>query len=169
MTSELETERGWKLARFPRDADISFRSVFVGYVSNEFYGGEFSSHTLSNLIELADKESKHVQTASGEEPAEASQAVKCNAHKLLNVRELAYRWSKHATPELQEKLLKLSRRFSIDLCPNVFYSRGSFIELLISSDVGKYSEFRLVSRILARNEHGNLEKVISDLHLFSLD
>ena len=77
----------------------------------------------------------------------------------MNICDLSYRWSNHSTPELKEQLLKLSRRFSIDLCPNIFYSRGSFIELLISSDVGKYSEFRLVSRILARNESGHLEKV----------
>ena len=60
---------------------------------------------------------------------------------------------------LKENLVKLSRRFSIDLCPNVFYSRGSFIELLISSDVSKYTEFRLVTQILAKNKSGSLEKV----------
>lgn len=55
--------------------------------------------------------------------------------------------------------MKLSRRFSLDLSPNILYSRGSFIELLISSDVSKYCEFRLVTQILTRNKHGNLEKV----------
>jgi RAB protein geranylgeranyltransferase component A len=56
-------------------------------------------------------------------------------------------------------LLKLSRRFSIDLCPNIFYARGQFIELLISSDVSKYCEFRLITQILTLNKDGKLEKV----------
>ena len=60
---------------------------------------------------------------------------------------------------LKEQLLKLSRRFSLDLCPNIFYSRGQFIELLISSDVSKYCEFRMVTQILTINSDGKLEKV----------
>ena len=57
-------------------------------------------------------------------------------------------------------MLKASRNFSIDLCPNIFYSRGSLIELLISSDVSKYCEFRMVTQILTQNqEDGHLEKV----------
>jgi RAB protein geranylgeranyltransferase component A len=53
----------------------------------------------------------------------------------------------------------LSRKFSIDLSPTIFYSRGSFIELLISSDVSKYCEFRMVTHILTLNKEGCLEKV----------
>ena len=57
-------------------------------------------------------------------------------------------------------MLNLSRKFSIDLSPNIFYSRGQFIELLISSEVSKYCEFRLVNQILTKNLEKNIEKVI---------
>jgi RAB protein geranylgeranyltransferase component A len=46
------------------------------------------------------------------------------------------------------------------LSPNIFYARGRLIELLISSDVGKYCEFRMVSQILTRRlATGVIEKV----------
>lgn len=51
----------------------------------------------------------------------------------------------------KEKILSQSRRFNIDLSPNIFYAKGRLIELLISSDVGRYCEFKMVSQILTRN------------------
>ncbi|XP_072386367.1 rab proteins geranylgeranyltransferase component A 1 [Diabrotica undecimpunctata] len=48
----------------------------------------------------------------------------------------------------KEALLKLSRRFNIDLTPKLQYARGHFVELLISSNIARYSEYRSVSRIL---------------------
>ncbi len=67
---------------------------------------------------------------------------------------------KEQKKSLKEDLLKLSRRFNLDLSPNMFYSRGKFIELLISSDISKYCEFRMVSQIMTRNEQGLIEKVM---------
>ncbi|KAF5282161.1 hypothetical protein FQR65_LT02858 [Abscondita terminalis] len=54
------------------------------------------------------------------------------------------------TPETwtQEKLLKVSRKFNIDLTPKLHFARGEFVELLISSNIARYSEFRSVSRVL---------------------
>lgn len=40
------------------------------------------------------------------------------------------------------------RKFSIDLMPKILYNRGSLVELLISSDVSKYCEFRCITRVL---------------------
>ena len=55
--------------------------------------------------------------------------------------------------------MKNTRKFNIDLSPNMFYARGNFIELLISSDVAKYCEFRIVTQILTRRDNGAIEKV----------
>ncbi len=71
---------------------------------------------------------------------------------------MKYEWAL-SEPNAKESILKLSRKFCIDLSPSVLYSRGSLIELLISSDVSKYCEFRLVSNILTKNENNKLEKV----------
>jgi RAB protein geranylgeranyltransferase component A len=82
----------------------------------------------------------------------------------MNLIDMEYGWTRSTNKSLYADLMNKSRRFNIDLCPNVFYSRGKFIELLISSDVSKYSEFRLVSQILAQDPKSDdnssvLEKV----------
>ncbi|XP_050305481.1 rab proteins geranylgeranyltransferase component A 1 [Anthonomus grandis grandis] len=60
--------------------------------------------------------------------------------------------------EDSESLLKNSRKFNIDLVPKVHYARGDFVELLISSNIARYTEFRSVSRILT-SLNGQLELV----------
>lgn len=40
------------------------------------------------------------------------------------------------------------RRFNFDLAPRVLYSSGDMVRLLIQSDISRYCEFKLVSRIL---------------------
>lgn len=40
------------------------------------------------------------------------------------------------------------RKFNLDLSPKVLFSRGSLVELLISSNIARYGEFKSVSRIL---------------------
>ncbi|XP_060532290.1 rab proteins geranylgeranyltransferase component A 1 isoform X2 [Cylas formicarius] len=47
-----------------------------------------------------------------------------------------------------ESLLNDSRKFNIDLAPKLQYARGQFVELLISSNIARYSEYRSVSRVL---------------------
>ena len=41
----------------------------------------------------------------------------------------------------------------------VLFSRGPMVELLISSDIAKYCEFRTVTRVLT-NLNGKLERVL---------
>ena len=58
----------------------------------------------------------------------------------------------------QMEIQKVWRRFNIDLTPKILYCRGALVELLISSDIAKYCEFKMVSKILTfRN--GALEPV----------
>ncbi|XP_023225282.1 rab proteins geranylgeranyltransferase component A-like [Centruroides sculpturatus] len=40
------------------------------------------------------------------------------------------------------------RKFNLDLSPKILFSRGSLVELLISSNIARYAEFKSVSRIL---------------------
>lgn len=117
---------------------------------NQFYGGEFSSHSLASLIEWIEQiNTNETQYASSN---------KCNNNLKNFFKENHYEWNSNLAEESKNEILKLSRRFSMDLAPNVFYSRGQFIELLISSDVSKYCEFRMVNQILTRNE-SRIEKV----------
>lgn len=58
-----------------------------------------------------------------------------------NVSAPIHQWCKH-------ELLKESRRFNLDLTPKLQFARGDFVELLISSNIARYSEYRSVSRVL---------------------
>lgn len=49
---------------------------------------------------------------------------------------------------LREEILNNSRKFNIDLMPKLHFARGDFIELLISSNIARYAEYKSVSRIL---------------------
>ena len=145
---------------------------------NPFYGGEFSSFTLTSLIEWIDGLNKSSSTATrGEEEEKETDSHKpfrCNNvlknKYFFDVEYNFARDNENTEPDasdsahvgIRDELLKLSRKFNIDLSPNLFYSRGKFIELLISSDVAKYCEFRMVTQILTRRENGTLEKVQSD-------
>ena len=50
------------------------------------------------------------------------------------------------------------RKFNLDLMPKVLYCRGAMVELLISSDIAKYCEFRSITRVLTLIK-GQLQKV----------
>ncbi|KAF8978173.1 hypothetical protein BGZ46_006754 [Entomortierella lignicola] len=45
-----------------------------------------------------------------------------------------------------EEFLKASRKYNFDLSPKLLYSRGPLTNLLISSGIGKYLEFKLLER-----------------------
>uniref|UniRef100_A0A8D8Y315 Rab proteins geranylgeranyltransferase component A n=3 Tax=Cacopsylla melanoneura TaxID=428564 RepID=A0A8D8Y315_9HEMI len=55
-----------------------------------------------------------------------------------------------ATPPVWSKahLISLNRKFNLDLAPKLLFARGSLVELLISSNIARYAEFRSVTRVL---------------------
>lgn len=57
------------------------------------------------------------------------------------VKSVPIQWNK-------QKLLQESRRFNLDLTPKLQFAKGDFVELLISSNIARYSEYRSVSRVL---------------------
>ncbi|KAM4019913.1 rab proteins geranylgeranyltransferase component A 1 [Anomaloglossus baeobatrachus] len=66
-------------------------------------------------------------------------------------------------PEPQRKvtysdIVREGRRFNIDLVSKFLYSRGLLIDLLIKSNVSRYTEFKNVTRILTYH-HGKIEQV----------
>ncbi|XP_043243163.1 rab proteins geranylgeranyltransferase component A 2-like isoform X1 [Amphibalanus amphitrite] len=74
--------------------------------------------------------SEDAAPASPEEPVEAQPAPRKAPEWTIN------------------RMKKLSRRFNIDLAPKVLYSRGALVELLISSSIARYAEFRSVGQLL---------------------
>merc|ERR1719158_1933229 len=60
-----------------------------------------------------------------------------------------------------EETLKLqSRKFNLDLTPRLLFARGPMVELLISSNISRYTEFKSVTRVLTLLD-GKLEQVPS--------
>lgn len=58
----------------------------------------------------------------------------------------------------QNKIKSSYRKFNLDLAPKLLFARGSLVELLISSNIARYAEFRSVSRVLTWLD-GRLETV----------
>ncbi|XP_071479847.1 rab proteins geranylgeranyltransferase component A 2-like [Diadema antillarum] len=57
-----------------------------------------------------------------------------------------------------EGISKEWRKFNIDLSPKLMFCRGSMVELLVSSRISRYAEFKAVTRILT-HINGKLEQV----------
>lgn len=122
---------------------------------NEYYGGSWASFNLDAFNSLLENHSGgkeirngkfewHIpmkdETANEAAPQEASPTVD-NGDTAAKV-EL---WT-------VEKVMKMSRKFNLDLCPKILYSSGSLVQLLISSNICRYAEFRAVDRIFTQFE-----------------
>ena len=60
-------------------------------------------------------------------------------------------------------LLKESKRYNLDLVPKIMPCRGELIELLISSGVGRYLEFKALDRTYIYSDQDNFDKVLFSL------
>lgn len=87
------------------------------------------------------------EDSTKEQPQEATPSNKNNAAEESGEEKAEARkqWS-------QEELLNLSRKFNLDLAPKLLYSRGPIVELLISSNIARYVEFKCISRVLTWRE-----------------
>jgi RAB protein geranylgeranyltransferase component A len=75
--------------------------------------------------------------------------------RYKDVKATEYTWP--TCPDLAQALARDGRRFSLELAPKLIASNGSLVELLITSDIGKYLEFRLLASIFLFVDH--LEQV----------
>ncbi|XP_033218479.1 rab proteins geranylgeranyltransferase component A 2 [Belonocnema kinseyi] len=88
--------------------------------------------------DLPEVSSKDTQTeGAGDAPPEG--AEKSDEDKVEK-KELVKHWS-------TDRIKKEYRKFNIDLAPKLLYARGELVELLISSNIARYAEFRAVSRV----------------------
>ncbi|EFA02190.1 rab proteins geranylgeranyltransferase component A 1 [Tribolium castaneum] len=117
--------------------------------SNNYYGGLWASFNLDAIQKLATVE-ETLNEGLG--------------NTFFNVKNFEIEWHipSETPPESTEwsrqSLLKESRRFNLDLAPKLQFARGDFVELLISSNIARYSEYRSVSRVLTWL-NGQLETV----------
>ncbi|GAB0096078.1 Rab proteins geranylgeranyltransferase component A [Sergentomyia squamirostris] len=113
---------------------------------NEYYGSYWASFNLKNLQELR------------EECGEQKEMMESNGIQLWRhsnqVQNVQMSWNIPATDAeveerqwTQERVMKDYHKFNIDLAPKLLFSRGPMVELLISSNICRYAEFRSVDRV----------------------
>ncbi|KPJ00996.1 Rab proteins geranylgeranyltransferase component A [Papilio xuthus] len=118
--------------------------------SSDHYGGLWASYNFDGLQkfikEVNSDPEKQVQvynlreqwyiekeSPSEEEKGEAKEDGKTEPSKKI--------WS-------QASFAAEYRKFNIDMTPKLLFSRGPLVELLISSNIARYAEFRCVTRVL---------------------
>ncbi|CAH1106197.1 unnamed protein product [Psylliodes chrysocephalus] len=136
---------------------------------NEYYGGQWASFNLEAIMKLKNSQKERIANKSDSN-------FLSFGNDLFNIKNIDYKF--HVLPKKnkvcseekdkevvdnnlqevsqddneetwdEELLIKTSRKFNIDLCPKLQYARGNFVELLISSNIARYSEYRSVTRIL---------------------
>lgn len=129
--------------------------------SNSYYGGLWASFNLDSIGKIAES-----NRSQGVVENKENEIVYPVGNDVFDLRIHSQKWHiPESNPEkdvdetdsavaqeehewTQEKLLKISRKFNIDLAPKLHFAKGDFVELLISSNIARYSEFRSVSRIL---------------------
>jgi len=154
----------------------------------KYYGGDWAAFTWSGLQEWVKGEEEEEIMREGEtvELEEGEELLSFAKNKtILNVRENWYCDSEkpaddnpdQLTTETQdasdqsvdednksewnrETLMAQSRKFNLDLTPRLLFARGAMVELLISSNISRYTEFKSVTRVLTLLE-GKLEQVPS--------
>ncbi|XP_066252349.1 rab proteins geranylgeranyltransferase component A isoform X2 [Euwallacea similis] len=134
---------------------------------NDYYGSQWASFNLRSI---------HSFLPSSYEAQESQKDHKTIGNKIFNIQNFETQWhipkTEPNTPDLiespqetqqqtlytQSKLLDDSRKFNIDLVPKLHFAKGEFVELLISSNIARYVEYRSVSRVLTYL-NGQLEVV----------
>ncbi|XP_059488326.1 rab proteins geranylgeranyltransferase component A 1 [Neocloeon triangulifer] len=129
--------------------------------SNEYYGGLWASFNFDGLqqwVNDCQKPKDETECAASPQLDAGETAVRMrvlNPPTATNVKE-QWHVPEHVESSgeegkkawSQEEVKKLYRKFNIDLAPKLLYSRGALVELLISSNIARYTEFRNVSRVV---------------------
>lgn len=152
----------------------------------KFYGGDWASFTWDGLQEWindSDEPKSRTEEIGLEEGEEIIYLAKNKSASDLRENWFCESEGNHVKTELKEatqhsesdtsvtfketektwnrEMLKSqSRKFNLDLTPRLLFARGPMVELLISSNISRYTEFKSVTRVLTLLD-GNLEQVPS--------
>jgi len=147
--SNVELEEGEELVAFGENKTIV--NVQENWYCDKIVDKEIPDST----------DNKEESSADGLEqtPAAAEGLNDINTNETFEASNQAV--AKDAKPEWnRETLLSQSRKFNLDLTPRLLFARGPMVELLISSNISRYTEFKSVTRVLTLLE-GRLEQVPS--------
>lgn len=127
--------------------------------SDDHYGGKWASFNfegLQKLLEaLKNDPNQKFLTNIVEQWIIGDNAVE-EATEPVEKTDAASSENQTETKQLPKEVKKWSRKllnehyrkFNIDLTPKLLFARGPLVELLISSNIARYAEFRCVSRVM---------------------
>eukprot|EP01134_Creolimax_fragrantissima_P001167 CFRG1167T1 len=116
---------------------------------NDYYGSEWATTNLAGIQDFVQRTTSISSTLRPKTIPEA-QELKNNTHTDVfsgvssgfSSAEDSFRSKGVCDESISEQLIAVGRRFCIDLMPKLLLSNGKLVELLISSKVGDYLEFR---------------------------
>ncbi|XP_053659096.1 rab proteins geranylgeranyltransferase component A [Anopheles marshallii] len=116
--------------------------------TNDYYGGYWASFNLETFRKCVQPASP---TDSAPEEAINNNFLRLNSlpTAVQNGRERWYNFAEKGDVDgwNREKIEREYRRFNIDLAPKLLYARGAMVDLLISSNICRYTEFRALDRV----------------------
>lgn len=133
-------------------------------------------YIINDSTELSEQDTKNTQT-DGNQAKETTEEAKDESSEPTSEEKSSDDTPKSESTEetkksdkrikswSQTEVKKNYRKFNIDLAPKLLFARGSLVELLISSNIARYAEFRSVSRVVTwlqeegSNGNGRLEPV----------
>uniref|UniRef100_A0A7G3AL22 Rab proteins geranylgeranyltransferase component A n=2 Tax=Lutzomyia longipalpis TaxID=7200 RepID=A0A7G3AL22_LUTLO len=118
---------------------------------NEYYGSYWASFNLKNLQGLREEcsggeQQQEMLESNGVQLWRHSNQVQ-NVQMQWHVPEQCDAEAEATTGWSKERIMRDSHKFNIDLAPKLLFARGAMVELLISSNICRYAEFRSVDRI----------------------
>ncbi|XP_053681235.1 rab proteins geranylgeranyltransferase component A [Anopheles nili] len=119
--------------------------------TNDYYGGYWASFNLESFRKYmllkehnSEREDKTVLTG-------INNFLPLCSHSTIvrNGKEKWFNFDENGDVDgwNQTRIEQEFRRFNIDLTPKLLYARGSMVELLISSNICRYTEFRALDRV----------------------
>ncbi|XP_003748331.1 rab proteins geranylgeranyltransferase component A 1 [Galendromus occidentalis] len=130
------------------------------------YGSMFASfnfHDLTEILQTPPKPSDGDGAATSED---GLRFIQSRASPVFSNVEIEV--NEHSEWSL-EKLEQNSRKFNLDLAPKLLFARGKMVELLISSNIAKYAEFKLTSKILTLKGDDIVQVPCSRADVFATD
>lgn len=117
-------------------------------------------NTLGSSNEIKAPDSIDGASSSKSEKSESS-GVNKSENKDINEKE------EPAVDLCWEDVFKQYRKFNLDISPKLLFSRGELVELLISSNVAKYAEYKCLTRVLTYEDNKLVQVPCSRSDVFS--
>ena len=146
-----------ELQKFNTQSSVS-KDDIVRNTENELENATVSKESSSETQVVPDLTENPLKSQENDKSSNELQDTEEGVRKEQNdVMENAPETGKEETsnkknryPWTRKKIINCSRKFNLDLVPRLLYSRGAMVDLLISSNISRYTEFKVTTRVRRR-------------------